>query len=208
MAAGTEERNRARFAEVGLASIEPEVGLAIFAGLLDDPAPPAQIGVLPVTWSRWTGQFRDGAPPFFSALVQRDATPRDDDDDGAILQQLADAEPEALRDVLLTWLRDQLARVLGFSAGSEVDPAREFVDMGIDSLLAVDLRNRLESSLAIDLPATLVFDHPTLDAVVDHLVETLTADELSADELSMLDEIEELTEEEAARQLATDEPDV
>jgi hypothetical protein len=100
-------------------------------------------------------------------------------------------------------------RVLGFPAGTRVDPRRGFSDLGVDSLLAVDLRNRLGSALDASLPATLLFDHPNLEALVAHLAQTalarLAAPAPAAHAEPRADaarELAALPEEELARRLA------
>ena len=82
------------------------------------------------------------------------------------LTPMTGAEREqVLRDLVLT----EVGRVLGFAAGTPVDPGAAFTELGFDSLTAVDLRNRLGAATGIRLPATLVFDYPTATALVEYL---------------------------------------
>ncbi|MFD0686281.1 type I polyketide synthase [Actinomadura fibrosa] len=62
----------------------------------------------------------------------------------------------------------EAALVMGGAPGT-VDPRRPFQDLGFDSLMAVELRSRLASATGLPLPATLIFDHPTPEALADHL---------------------------------------
>ena len=59
--------------------------------------------------------------------------------------------------------------IMGLADGSSPDPDRGFFDMGFDSMMAVELRNRLEKRLGRPLPATLAFDHPTIQRMAAHL---------------------------------------
>ncbi|GAB20714.1 putative polyketide synthase [Gordonia effusa NBRC 100432] len=64
------------------------------------------------------------------------------------------------------FVRTAVASALGFHSPSEVDPHRGFLDMGVDSLAAVELRNQISRAYALTLPATLILDQPTVNDVV------------------------------------------
>jgi NADPH:quinone reductase-like Zn-dependent oxidoreductase/short-subunit dehydrogenase/acyl carrier protein len=73
------------------------------------------------------------------------------------------------REVLLDHIRGSALRVLGFDTEIEIEADRPLREFGLDSLGAVELRNALARSLDCKLPATLAFDHPTLNAMASHL---------------------------------------
>lgn len=90
--------------------------------------------------------------------------------------RLAGMDDAGRRSELLSLAQAELAQVLGFSDAASLDPDRSFRDIGLDSLTAVELRNRLGAATNLRLPPTLVFDHPNLQALVGHLAVLLAAE--------------------------------
>ncbi|MBL1102637.1 type I polyketide synthase, partial [Streptomyces coffeae] len=93
-----------------------------------------------------------------------------------LTQRLSELDEAGRRALLLEVVRGQVAKVLGHDSPAVVDPARAFRDLGFDSLMAVELRNALSAVTGLRLPATLVFDYPTVQVLADHLLEELFAE--------------------------------
>lgn len=90
-----------------------------------------------------------------------------------LLKQLRDAASHEERvELIETLLRDQISRVLRL-APSRIERTRPLGEMGLDSLMAVELVNRLRSSLGVTLATTMVFNHPSVAKLAVHLLQKL-----------------------------------
>ena len=90
--------------------------------------------------------------------------------DSEVSLHLKNASPARRRDILTAHLRSQTGSILGFDLSREIELDRGLFDMGMDSLMAVELKGRLERSLGVPLPSTLTFNYPTIKALVDYLL--------------------------------------
>jgi len=73
--------------------------------------------------------------------------------------------------------------VLGVAAGESIPADQPLNELGLDSLMALELRKTLGLGLGLELPATLLFSHPSTEALTAHLAELLGLDETEAAEL-------------------------
>ncbi|MCW7540235.1 SDR family NAD(P)-dependent oxidoreductase [Aquabacterium sp. A7-Y] len=146
----------------GLRFLAPDEALQAMQTLLDQPR--AHVLVLALAPEARLGD--DGPEPGAAAPAAGDAA-------AAPFRQALAAAPARSRAALLeAHLIEQLAPVLRLPA-SRIDPRRSLPDMGLESLMALEFKSRLERSLGLSLPATLVWSHPTLQALGRHLVTQL-----------------------------------
>jgi acyl carrier protein len=208
-----------RVATRGLQSIDPAAGLAVLEHLVSSGRP--QAGVLPIQWPEFLSGYAGGRrPPIVAAF---DAAPAGRAAaTGPVMPAAASAQaepatetlkkmaPHRARATLATWVNEDAARVLGLDAGDRIDPARPLNALGLDSLMAVELRNVLGARIGRTLPATLLFNHPTVGELVTYLGgEVLGSTEPAAEAASPApeetperDDLEEMSEEELASLLA------
>jgi hypothetical protein len=93
-----------------------------------------------------------------------------------------EALPGERVDILREFVRDRVVRVLRLDVNTPPGRHDRLMDLGFDSLMAVQLRNQLGTGLGLDkpLPATLMFDHPTIDALATHLLGRVAPAEAAA----------------------------
>nr|AGS49670.1 malonyl CoA-acyl carrier protein transacylase [uncultured bacterium esnapd13] len=113
---------------------------------------------------------RDGEVHTLLRLVHRTAARRAVATDASV-RWLVGLTPEEREKALLKVVRDSAALVLGHADARTIPVTAAFKDLGVDSLTAVELRNSLAKATGLRLPATLVFDHPTLSSVAARLGE-------------------------------------
>ncbi|KJY40662.1 polyketide synthase, partial [Streptomyces sp. NRRL B-1568] len=94
-----------------------------------------------------------------------------------LVQRLQGLEVADRREVLVDLVRGQVALVLGHAGGEVIDPGRAFRALGFDSLTAIELRNRLNAVSGLRLPATLIFDYPSVQALAEYIEEELFGSE-------------------------------
>jgi pimaricinolide synthase PimS1 len=156
-------------ARLGLVAMSPEQGLELFdrARSIDAPlvAPaPLDSGVL-------RAQARAGTQPAVVRGLVR-AVARRERSDGESLAGLLGGRPDGEWDaILLEMVRGHLAAVLGHDSADAVDPDRNMLEFGLDSLGAVELRNRISHSTGLRIPPTVAFDSPTAQALAAYLGE-------------------------------------
>jgi NAD(P)-dependent dehydrogenase (short-subunit alcohol dehydrogenase family)/acyl carrier protein len=160
----------ARMASSGMLTLSPEQGLELFDVARTDDRALTVLARLDVSALRERAS-RQELPSVLTGLIR--ASTRDEGVRKAAQDSLATnfaRAPEAERGrIVLEFVCAQSAAVLGHSSPEAIDSAKTFKDLGFDSLAAVELRNRLGASTGLQLPATLIFDYPTLGALTGHI---------------------------------------
>ncbi|HYJ21759.1 MAG TPA: beta-ketoacyl synthase N-terminal-like domain-containing protein [Solirubrobacterales bacterium] len=87
-----------------------------------------------------------------------------------LVERLAALPEGARREAALEFVRGQLAGLLGYESHTEVDPGTPFLELGFDSVTALQYRNRLNRELGFSLDLRVILDHPTPEALVDHML--------------------------------------
>ncbi|MEU5209037.1 type I polyketide synthase, partial [Streptomyces sp. NPDC020742] len=171
-----------RMARGGITPFTQERGVEAF----DAARCSAEPVVIPVQLHhmRLREQHAAGAlPPLLQGLLGTStrrtaaASPSEVHPTDALRSRLAPLPSAERHTALLELVRSQAALVLGHSGAGTIEPTRDFRGLGVDSLTAVELRNHLNAVTGLNLPSTLVFDHPSPLAVARHLEGALSGPE-------------------------------
>lgn len=172
------ERRESQWLAKGLESLTPEQGLQAVNDLMLQPRP--QVAVLKIDWPVFFRELPTRRPPPLLAEVARAGGPTTTakDSTGDFLTKLNQAERGTPRRALLReHISRQVAKILEFDDSFVLDPHQPLAEVGLDSLMAIELRNMLSTSIDRQLPPTLLFDYPTIESVYSYLATLVFADE-------------------------------
>ncbi|WP_172382404.1 type I polyketide synthase [Streptomyces sp. MNP-20] len=196
MTEGLGDADLRRMARGGVAPLSTREGLELLDTAVTLTGPDAPAVLVPLhldTASLRASAGPDGVQPVFSDLVRtparrvgralaRSGGAAEANGTGpALVRELAGLSGADRERALLDAVRGNVATVLGHSGPEAIGATRGFLELGVDSLTAVELRNRLNSLSGLRLPATLIFDYPSPAALAAHLDETLPRDGGTAD---------------------------
>jgi len=190
MAGALGDRDRQRLQALGVHLLPPECALDALGQLLRRGAAGA-VGVLDVDWPRLAAQASPRQAALLEPLVAR-ANARAAAGYGSVsgsggsasgaggagagaeppayLKVLADTPPLERQAVLVGFVQQQLAKVMGLGDPQQIDPGEPLFNMGLDSLMALELTVLLEKNLGVRLTESLVFEHPTVDDLVRYFL--------------------------------------
>jgi myxalamid-type polyketide synthase MxaC len=206
----------------GLGLISPATGVEILGRLL--ALRPTQAVALSVRWPAYLKAVDAGRPsPFYAEMRKESASasapaerPAEPSLQAGWFARELEAAPLARRRAsLVSHVQQQSIKILGLDESTTIDWHRGFADMGMDSLMAIELRTRLQTSLGRSLRATLIFDYPNIEGLVDYLAgEALqmgapsapldTARRVDADIDALEEHLNEMSDEDLARLVAVD----
>jgi NAD(P)-dependent dehydrogenase (short-subunit alcohol dehydrogenase family) len=166
MAAQFDTDSLKTLADRGMGAMRTAQGLDALGRLVRDASASAQVAVLPVNWARWAELFPSYTKASLLADIFKETANAGPGTTAAstsnarahgVLDASDAVRPERLRAYLVT----TLGSILGFGA-ADVDPTIPISALGLDSLTAVELKNRIEADLAVSLPTVRFLQGPAL----------------------------------------------
>ncbi len=169
------KRLAARLALAGIRSIAPAQALEAMDRLLRQGS--AQVAVVPVDWERYRQFYPAGTEsPLLSELAREEAgNSRLSGHPGEKRNSILAAEPAERLPLILSYLTELVARVLGQSA-SKLDVQQPLSNLGLDSLMAVELKNRIAVDLGVNVPMVTFLSGPSVEQAVSQLLLLLTSE--------------------------------
>ncbi|AEI63746.1 bifunctional LLM class flavin-dependent oxidoreductase/SDR family oxidoreductase [Corallococcus macrosporus] len=159
----------------GIGSMSPPQGLAALDRALTQPD--AQLAVASLDWPRFFRAFAHArTTPLLAEQVKEageGAEPARSPEAGALQAALSEAQPGARSELVREYLRTQVARVLARSS-ARLDVNASLMSLGLDSLMSIDLRNRIESDLGVVIPMVNLLRGPSIAQLVDDVLPALT----------------------------------
>jgi phthiocerol/phenolphthiocerol synthesis type-I polyketide synthase B len=186
----------------GLEPMPDEVAIQALRSVTSAGAP-VQSTIVAADWTRLATAYRTRA----ALHIVDELLPTDAESDSssmlttAFREALRESEPTRRRDLLVDHVSAQVAAAMGLAARQLLDPSVGFFQSGMDSLMSVTLQRALSESLGEALPASVVFDYPTVDALAGYLATILPELVEVADQESS-DAYEDLTDDELLQQLS------
>jgi acyl carrier protein len=177
--AAAQENRGGRLSQRGLASISLDEGLAALPRLLAHERP--VVSFMHFDVRRWLDSYPQAASsPFWSEL--RKSRPHGKPagaDKGSQRRALAGKTAAEKRALIAEHVREELSRILRISV-KRLPLSAPFATLGVDSLMSIELRNRLNDSLDLKLPGTLLFTYTSVEALAEHLLGKIDAEQAPA----------------------------
>jgi acyl transferase domain-containing protein/NADPH:quinone reductase-like Zn-dependent oxidoreductase/acyl carrier protein len=171
LAAASEHRG-GRLGERGLEGMDPEEGIEALERILLREGP-AHVAVSAIDWQAWAEAFpRVRRNALYAPLVGGDGESDGAAEPGRIADEITESDGRERDTLVADYLRREVSRVLGTSA-AKLDFGKSAARMGLDSLMVVELRVRLEERLGVDLSGETILEAPDLDYLTDQVVDEL-----------------------------------
>jgi acyl transferase domain-containing protein/acyl carrier protein len=169
MAARVSAEHRARWERQGIRPMENAAALSALESAIEDHC--AQVAIMDLDWQRFLGNRSSRDAALFQELSRREkaesSTAAAED---RVLQEILSASTADREQLLSLHIKECARRVLSLDAGTTIQDRIPLQDIGLDSLMALEMRNELAQSLGLTLSAGLLFNYPTVEELAQYLL--------------------------------------
>jgi phthiocerol/phenolphthiocerol synthesis type-I polyketide synthase B len=186
----------------GLQPMPDEVAIQALSSVTG-PGAPARSTVVAADWPRLAAAYRTRAALHIvdDLLSTEKGATTSSTNATEFRTVLRECEPSRRRELLVDHVSAQVAAAMGLASARAHDPSEGFFQSGMDSLMSVTLQRSLSESLGEAVPASVVFDYPTVDALAGYLA-TILPELIEVAEQESVDVYEDLTDDELLQQLS------
>jgi acyl transferase domain-containing protein/acyl carrier protein len=201
MAARLAPEHAARLDRQGIHFLEADGALAAMEKAIAEQR--SQVAVLDIAWDRFLEGRAAADEALFAELRPRPTNATEPTEAATIRDVLLSAPDEERKAVMAVHVRDCARRALSLAPGATVHDDVPLQEIGLDSLMAIDMKNELAQSLHVSLPAGLLFNYPTIGELTRHLLGLLPAaiSLPATDDAGETGDLQSMSDEEAERLL-------
>jgi phthiocerol/phenolphthiocerol synthesis type-I polyketide synthase B len=199
---GQSEEERQVTLASGLEPMADEIAIRALP-LLTGPGAPARLTVVAADWALLAAAYRTRAALRIvdNLLIIGESADSPPARSTELRDALRDAEPTRRHGILVDHVTAQVVSAMGLASSQLLDPTAGFFQSGMDSLMSVTLQRSLSDSLGETLPASVVFDYPTVEALSDYLASILPEVAEAAEDESA-DDYEDFSDDELLKELS------
>ncbi len=171
MAKEMNEKSKEQLSQAGLTLISVNQGQETLGKIINSNF--SHLAVIPIDWSKNLVTVPDLlVKTYLSSFASLKKTAPKEKKEASALQKKVQAALESERKAIVTkFLVDHVAKLIGARPeDGAIDTSKGLMSLGLDSLAAIEFRNKLKKELNFSFSATLIFTYPTIDALVDHLL--------------------------------------
>ncbi|MFP4411179.1 SDR family NAD(P)-dependent oxidoreductase [Coleofasciculus sp.] len=163
---------------IGVKQLPSQQGLKMLGLLLQQQA--VQVAIAPVDWHKWSKLHAAGSLPRFSPVVGEAVSEQSQADDlnteeDSLINSILAVEPAERQPLLVSCIGEQVAKVL-LTCAHKLDIEQPLTALGLDSLMAVELSNRIKNELGVDVPTVKLIQGPSIAQLATQVSEQLTPD--------------------------------
>jgi acyl transferase domain-containing protein/acyl carrier protein len=189
MASKLDKLTKEKLTDSGIRFIQTKNALSLLDKCLTNESP-AQIGILDIEWSR----FNATRNSLLADLMPKKSKVKSE----TLLDQLKRLDTGRRVMLVQSTLIKMLSDALKLKGSYEIDTRERLFDLGVDSLIAVELKNKLQAELGLPISSTLLFDYPTVESLTNYVLNDLllsvlksTSDKATPSQAHQMDSISE-----------------